>query len=93
MACINPNYNFKSFTVDAEPTEEQVKEYCRKRCLVIVDNELFNEMKSKYGYWIAHAMSIKDVPTEACSECGEWSYGCDEPYCPKCGAKMNAQET
>lgn len=43
----------------------------------------------KHGYWIAHAMSIKDVPTEACSECGEWSYGCDEPYCPKCGTKMD----
>lgn len=43
----------------------------------------------KHGYWIAHAMSIKDVPTEACSECGEWSYGCDESYCPKCGAKMD----
>ena len=47
----------------------------------------------KHGYWIAHAMSIKDVPTEACSECGEWSYGCNEPYCPKCGVKMDEQET
>lgn len=28
-------------TVDAEPTEEQVKEYCRKRCLVVVDSALF----------------------------------------------------
>lgn len=27
-------------TVDAEPTEEQVKEYCRKRCLVM-DTELY----------------------------------------------------
>lgn len=33
-------------TVDAEPTEEQVKEYCRKRCLVVVDSALFNEMKA-----------------------------------------------
>ena len=43
----------------------------------------------KHGHWIAHAMSIKDVPTEACSECGEWSYGYNEPYCQKCGAKMD----
>lgn len=43
----------------------------------------------KHGHWIAHDMSIKDVPTEACSECCEWSYGYNEPYCQKCGAKMN----
>lgn len=36
-------------TVDAEPTEEQVKEYCRKRCLVIVASELFNEMKARWS--------------------------------------------
>ena len=46
----------------------------------------------KQGYWIAHDMSIKDVPTEACSECGEWSYGYNEPYCPNCGAKMDEVE-
>ena len=58
-ACINPNYNHKSLTVDAEPTEEQVKEYCHKRHLVMVNSELFNEMKTrwsgetvKHGHWI-----------------------------------------
>lgn len=35
-------------TVEAEPTEEQVKEYCRKRCLVVVSSELFNEMKARW---------------------------------------------
>ena len=34
-------------TVEAEPTEEQVKEYCRKRRLIIVTAELFNEMKAR----------------------------------------------
>ena len=33
-------------TVDAEPTYEQVIEYCRKRCLIIVTSKLFNEMKA-----------------------------------------------
>lgn len=33
--------------MNTEPTEEQVKEYCRKRCLVVVSSELFNEMKAK----------------------------------------------
>ena len=47
-------------TVDAEPTEEQVKEYCRKRCLVIVNSELFNEMKARWSteprheHWTRH---------------------------------------
>ena len=46
----------------------------------------------RHGHWIAHDMSIKDVPTEACSECCEWSYGYNEPYCPNCGAKMDEVE-
>lgn len=36
-------------TVKSEPTEEQVKEYCRKRCLVVVDSGLFNEMKARWS--------------------------------------------
>lgn len=43
----------------------------------------------RHGHWEAHDMSIKDVPTEACSRCGEWSYGYYEHYCPKCGALMD----
>ena len=42
----------------------------------------------KTGRWIAHDSSIKDVPTEACSECGMWSYGWKMPYCPNCGCRM-----
>lgn len=54
-------------TVDAEPTEEQVKEYCHKRCLVIVTSELFNEMKAR---WSAE-------PVVRCKDCiyyhkGNW---------------------
>lgn len=51
----------------------------------IVDTE-------RHGHWEFHALSIKNVPTEACSECGEWSYGDNEAYCPCCGAKMDEVE-
>lgn len=43
----------------------------------------------KHGKWIDKAVSIKGVPTEACSECGEWSYGDEKPFCPNCGASMD----
>lgn len=42
-----------------EPTEKQVVDYCRKRCLVIITGELFQRMKSKFsgmpknGEWIS----------------------------------------
>lgn len=45
----------------------------------------------KRGRWIAHETSIKGVPTESCSECGEWTYGYNENYCPRCGAKMGEE--
>lgn len=46
----------------------------------------------KHGRWVEHDSSIKDVPTEACSECGEWSYGYNEKYCPNCGARMDDED-
>ena len=46
----------------------------------------------RHGYWEFHALSIKNVPTESCSECGGWSYGDNEAYCPCCGAKMDMAE-
>lgn len=57
-------------------------------------NEFFNRLtlEPKHGHWIAHDMSIKDVPTEACSECGGWSYGYNSSYCPHCGAKMKGEK-
>lgn len=79
-------------TDDAEPTEEQVKEYCRKRGLVIVTSDLFNEMKARWsaepvrhGHWL----SIGNTALAAC-QCG---YITDRyktyRYCPNCGAKMD----
>ena len=54
-------------TVDAEPTEERIKEYCRKRCLVIVTLELFNEMTAR---WSATQKSV-DNALEALDEVEE----------------------
>lgn len=47
----------------------------------------------KHGHWIAHGKSIIGIPVERCSECAEWSCGFNQKYCPKCGAKMDEQET
>ena len=43
----------------------------------------------KHGHWIDRAKSILGLPTEACSECAEWSVGYKKDYCPHCGAKMD----
>lgn len=82
-------------SVDAEPTYEQVIEYCRKRCLIIVTGELFNEMKArlseetvKHGQW---ELSPFDG-NWTCSKCGNKPYHDNMKnmnYCPNCGAKMN----
>ena len=76
--------------MNIEPTEEQVKEYCRKRCLIVVSNELFNKMKNeidsqrveiRHGHWIGHEYY-------ECSVCGA-KHDMDWYYCPTCGAKMD----
>ena len=46
----------------------------------------------KTGEWIDFSMSIKGVPTEACGECGEWSYGMGKKFCPNCGADMKGEQ-
>lgn len=93
-------------TVDAEPTEEQVKEYCHKRCLVIVTSELFNEMKARWsaepvrhGQWVHNKWSNMRHDY-SCSLCGCRIEGVDPfslsatayNYCPECGAKMDEVE-
>ena len=56
------------------------------------DADIVDAEPIRHGYWEFHAKSIKDVPTESCSECGEWSYGDNKAYCPCCGAKMDEEE-
>lgn len=65
---------------------------CNARTALDMAIEAVKAEPVKHGHWIAHDMSIKDVPTEACSKCCEWSYGYNEPYCQKCGAKMDEVE-
>lgn len=45
--------------INIEPTWDQVKEYCNKRCLVVMDGEIYNALKARanqvapemiYGY-------------------------------------------
>ena len=77
-------------TIEAEPTEEQVKEYCRKRCLVVVTGELFDKMKTmwtvKHGRWLW-------VDGVRCSICNHKLQTTGLPsYCPHCGAKMDEEE-
>lgn len=86
-----------SAVVDAEPTEEQVKEYCRKRCLVIVNSELFNEMKARWsaesvgqGHWTNHLREDGATDGTFCSQCdGEIDRDSRPNYCPNCGVKMD----
>lgn len=46
-------------TVDAEPTKEQVREYCQRRCLTVVTTKLFNEMKARWS----------NEPVMRCKDC------------------------
>ena len=48
-------------------------------------------VERKRGEWIDFSMSIKGIPTEACGECGEWSYGMGKNFCPNCGADMRKE--
>lgn len=86
-------------TVEAEPTFEQIEEYCRKRCLVVVDGALFNEMKSRWSAEpVKHGHWIKSGGEYICSNCREWCVVNEEHnpvrgrYCINCGAKMDGGE-
>lgn len=98
-------YKLTKAIADAELTGEQVKEYCRKRNLLIVGSEVFNEMKARWGAEpVRHGQWMR---TDAyphwiyCSECyaqfirnSEFLKLEDIPhnFCPNCGAKMDEVE-
>lgn len=74
-----------------EITEAQVKEYCEKRCLVVLSSDSFHRLKSaqRTGRW------IWDDEGYHCSECFYHAYGNtsevmlgDFKFCPNCGAEM-----
>ena len=90
-------------TVNVEPTEEQVREYCHKRCLTLVTAELFNEMKARWSAEpVRHGQWVENNGRYGwyCSQCkkeNNYAYDYNENnvielqdhYCPNCGAKMD----
>lgn len=83
-------------TVLPEPTDEQVAEYCKRRCLHIVTDDFFRvaQPEPKEGYWIKHTDPFDGEQYE-CSECGVlWEFNDGTPedneayFCPHCGKKM-----
>lgn len=70
---------------------KELREMSLQSWFPIMMRELGYE-RTKHGRWMVKSKSIKDIPTEACSECGMWSYGDDMNYCPNCGAKMDEVE-
>ena len=84
-----------------EPTEKQVVDYCHKRCLVIVEVELFQRMKAtfsklpKEGEWLDETDG-RYFWHGKCSICNHEynidSYYGDMKYCPNCGAKMDGAD-
>ena len=84
--------------VQPEPTDEQVKEYCKRRCLHVVTADFFESTKpQRLGYWIKHIDPFNGEQYE-CSECGVlWEFADGTPedneayFCPKCGARMKGE--
>ena len=89
-----------------EPTEKQVVDYCHKRCLVIVEVELFQRMKAtfsklpKEGEWIYTPLERYKEYKVKCPFCGAEYHDCydgyidaeDMNYCPNCGSVMKKGE-
>lgn len=82
----------------AEPTERQVVDYCHKRCLVVLEADLFHELKASYGKMPKRGEWLppnEHRPMWECSRCG-WYVDeggrKDFTYCPNCGAKMNGEQ-
>ena len=82
----------KEPTIQPEPTDEQVAEYCKRRCLYVVTDDFFRvaQPERTEGEWV-----LKDYLWE-CNKCGcrinvknplcdnNWNYY----FCPHCGTKM-----
>lgn len=88
--CINHLSTIPS--AQSEVTEDEVKEYCRKRCLSIIDSALLKKYASvqperKRGEW----MQISPAGIYECSECAQMVMTKDiscYKYCHGCGAYM-----
>ena len=74
-----------------EITEDDVKEYCRKRCLIVVTSNFYEEMMKR---WSQHERKRGKWTNEngadgwnRCSVCGELAIDLFD-FCPNCGADM-----
>lgn len=52
-----------------EITEKDVQEWCYKRCLTVIDNRLFLEMRSR---WSVSKHSERNVDLVRCKDCKWW---------------------
>ena len=91
-------------SAQSEITEEQVKEYCEKRCLVVLSADFFHHLQSaqserEAGKWV-DGWSLRFDGTKhwfrECSECG-YERDDDNPekdtnYCPNCGCAMKGED-
>ena len=86
-----------------EITQEDVELYCRRRCLTLITDELYNEMKIRWsaqpepkkGKWLRYGedgyLNSVDTVHWQCDQCLESYFGRTKRipnYCPNCGAKM-----
>lgn len=85
-----------------EITEDDVKEYCRKRCLIVVTSDLYDEMMKRWsqherknGKWIpvtngrgGHECSLCHSYAPSFQTGDEWL----TDYCPCCGSDMREGE-
>ncbi len=87
----------------AKPTFEQIKEYCERRCLTIITNDLYHDLITEYsapperkkGRWI-NAKCKDGTTAHKCSECKKIvGYSVSSltwfDFCPWCGADMSGK--
>lgn len=99
-----PHYPCKQYTAinalpsaQTEVTEEEVKEYCHKRCLTILTNDYFHELlfpqpERKKGKWICHDEREGFlIPKYSCSVCDYYSGTKRTNFCPNCGTDMRGE--
>lgn len=82
---------FNPMTGEQKPMSKECEESAEAFKMAIEALEAQKDGEWKTGEWIDFSMSIKGVPTEACGECGEWSYGMGKNFCPNCGAEMRKE--
>ena len=77
-----------------EITEDDVKEYCRKRCLIVVTSDFYDEMYRRWVITQPGRKPAKWVKTEIgwkcsnCTLCTNIKGKTEFNFCPNCGAEM-----